>query len=244
MQLEIQCGQCGSRYGIPDRHAGKQVQCPSCGARIAIPRVVEPGPELPPKSYPDLFQAEPDQFAAALAEAANAPACGCPRSPERPVLSTPSPPPHRSTGDTGRGSQKWKMPLPVAIFIVIAAFLGTMHGMFPNAVRFPGSGDRIEREIDQMIQFLNRDAPKQVAPDVRLERVERRPGRSYAYIYTLSSEMSESRKPQVQADITRAVLATPEMQPMLNAGVTIWYKYYDRNGQVALEFPVSAASRQ
>jgi hypothetical protein len=48
--LEIQCGHCGQRYSVPDRHAGKQVQCPACRQLIAIPKVafVEPEPDLRP----------------------------------------------------------------------------------------------------------------------------------------------------------------------------------------------------
>jgi hypothetical protein len=97
----------------------------------------------------------------------------------------------------------------------------------------------VEQEIEKMTVELNKTLPKQMDEITRLDRVVPGPGRSYAYHYTLSMSLTDAQKQLLQDTVRKQVLATAEMQPMLDAGVTIWYKYFDAAGKSVLEFSVN-----
>jgi hypothetical protein len=85
---------------------------------------------------------------------------------------------------------------------------------------------------------MNRQLPKQIDAFTRWDRVEAGPGKSYSYMYTIGKTLSESEKRGLQAQITSRALATPEMKPIFDDGVTVWYKYHDGAGQQQLAFSV------
>jgi hypothetical protein len=99
-------------------------------------------------------------------------------------------------------------------------------------------GDSIEQDIEKMAADLNKRLPQQVDAATRLERIEAGPGKAYSYVYTLGANLTDSQKQQVRETVTHNALSTPDMQPMLRAGVTVWYKYFDATGNKVLEFPV------
>lgn len=100
------------------------------------------------------------------------------------------------------------------------------------------SGGSTESQIQKMAAELNKQLPKQLDPITRWDRVEAGPGKSYAYIYTISTDLDEDQKRQVQENTTRAALNTPEMKKILDAGVVVVYKYHDASGNKVLEFSV------
>ncbi len=99
-------------------------------------------------------------------------------------------------------------------------------------------GSSVEQDIEEMTVELNKRLPQQIDAITRLERLEAGPGKAYSYVYTLLQNVTDAQKQQVRETTTRKALATPEMQPMFKAGVTVWYKYFDATGKKVLEFPV------
>src|SRR6184192_2244960 len=75
MPLSVECPECGARYNVPDKLAGKRAKCKKCGATIPIPAAAsdDPGAE--------------DDSLAALAELAGEPVA--PRGTSRASLKPP-----------------------------------------------------------------------------------------------------------------------------------------------------------
>ena len=69
-------------------------------------------------------------------------------------------------------------------------------------------------------------------------RFEAGPGKAYSYIYTVSKPLTEEEKRAARENTTRRALEAPDMQATFEAGVTVWYRYYDTSGTKVLEFAV------
>jgi hypothetical protein len=96
----------------------------------------------------------------------------------------------------------------------------------------------VEFDIKKMTDDLNKQLPLQIDDVTRCDRVEAGSGKSYSYIYTLGKSLNDSEKQQIQDTVTQQALGNPGMQSIFNAGVTVWYKYYDPAGNKVLEFSV------
>ena len=107
-----------------------------------------------------------------------------------------------------------------------------------GVILLPFGGNSIERQIETFATDTNKRLPMQFDKVTRWDRVEAGPGKAYSYIYTLSMVPTEEQKRVLVETITRKALATPDMQPIFAAGVTVWYKYYDSSGKKLIEFPV------
>jgi hypothetical protein len=100
-------------------------------------------------------------------------------------------------------------------------------------------GGGVETKIQKMAADVNKGLPMQIDRVTRLDRVEAGPGKSYAYIYTLSvSSLSATEKNQLQANVTSKALDAPEMKSIFDAGVVVWYKYFDAKGAKLAEFSI------
>ncbi len=125
-----------------------------------------------------------------------------------------------------------------AIGLIVATIVGaTAFGLSKYYVSefFGGS---VESKIEKLAREMNQKLPQQIDEVTRLDRVDAGPGKSYAYNYTVSIELSDAEKRQIQENITREVLAKAEMKPIFDAGVTVWYRYFDAKGAKVLEFSV------
>jgi hypothetical protein len=121
--------------------------------------------------------------------------------------------------------------LVVAVVAGIVAYYVAFHGvkgLFPS----------VESKIDAMVTDLNKRLPMQVDPVTRWDRVEREQGKSFSYIYTVTTPLTDEQKRDLRSGVSQRALAAPEMKPIFDAGVTVWYKYYDPGGKKVLEFSV------
>ena len=107
-----------------------------------------------------------------------------------------------------------------------------------NGIKVPFSGNSIERQIETFASDTNRRLPMQVDEVTRWDRVEAGPGKAYSCIYTVSKPLTEEEKRAVRENTTRRALEAPDMQATFEAGVTVWYRYYDTSGTKVLEFAV------
>jgi len=126
---------------------------------------------------------------------------------------------------------------------VVGAVLGVVAFAVAYAVAFNAAkgrfgGKSVERELETMAAELSKRLPMQVDPVTRWDRVEVGPGKSYAYIYTLSQDLTPAEKTALQQRVTSQALASQEMKPIFQAGVTVWYRYYDKAGNKVQEFSV------
>ena len=67
-------------------------------------------------------------------------------------------------------------------------------------------------------------------------------GKQLSYFYTVTVNLTEEQKQSAKESVTRKALETPELQATLDAGVTIWYKYFDASGKPVFEFSVKKSS--
>jgi hypothetical protein len=118
----------------------------------------------------------------------------------------------------------------------VVAFIVCYYLAFHGVQRIMGGS--VEQQIEKMAAELNKTLPKQVDPVTRWDRVEPGPGKAFAYVYTITGELSPQQKTALQSEVRRRALAAPEMRPFFDAGVTVWYKYRDSKGASALEFSV------
>ncbi len=107
-----------------------------------------------------------------------------------------------------------------------------------GAINLPFGGHSVEHEIEEFAADANKDLPWQIDELTRWDRVEPGPGKAYSYIYTLSEQLTEEEKRTIREITTGEALAAPDMQATFEAGVTVWYKYYDTSGTKVLEFAV------
>jgi hypothetical protein len=99
--------------------------------------------------------------------------------------------------------------------------------------------DSVEQRLEKVAADLNKNMPRQMDAVTRIDRVEAGPGRSLSYKYTISKTLTDAEKAQLKQHVTRQALDNAQMQPLFDAGVTFWYKYYDSAGTSMLEFSVS-----
>jgi hypothetical protein len=102
---------------------------------------------------------------------------------------------------------------------------------------------RVEDKIIRMCSELNKKMPIMVDSETRLDNVSPLPGKSFAYNYTLLNDTAETLdvptlKAAMTPQITNRALTTKEFQPILTEGVTVIYKYFDKNGKYLFEIPV------
>jgi hypothetical protein len=100
------------------------------------------------------------------------------------------------------------------------------------------SGNSPEGQIERFANEANKTLPKQLDEFTRWDRVEAGPGKAYSYIYTITKSLTDSEKQSLKENVSRQALATPEMQAIFAAGITVWYKYYDTSGKCVVEFSV------
>ncbi|MGA2501391.1 MAG: hypothetical protein ABSH20_26930 [Tepidisphaeraceae bacterium] len=118
----------------------------------------------------------------------------------------------------------------------IVAFVVAYRLAFNGTSRFFGGST--ETRLQQMAAKLNQKLPMQVDSATRWDRVEAGPGKTYSYIYTVNIGLSADQKTQLQNSVGQRALASPEMKPIFDAGVVVWYKYLDQSGNKVLEFSV------
>jgi hypothetical protein len=123
-----------------------------------------------------------------------------------------------------------------AVAIVVAAGVG---GFF---VYFGGS--LVEYRLKTMAAEVSRQLPMRVDRYTEWTGIEAGPGKVCTYHYTVSVDPSELDLQLLERDVKQKALATPEMQPMFRAGVTIWYKYYDQSGKKFCEFSINRPQRK
>ena len=111
------------------------------------------------------------------------------------------------------------------------------------AARFSGSGGlfggSIESKLKRTADEINRQCPMRVDALTVLTHVDVGPGKSYAYMYTIDTSLTPAQGQELEANIRSKALSSPELKPILDEGVTIWYKYHDRTGRSVLEFSVA-----
>lgn len=122
----------------------------------------------------------------------------------------------------------------IVSFIAFAVFYAVSHEVAQN----PFSRGSVERLIQDTAAKMNQRLPLQVDPFTRWERVEPGQGKEYSNIYTISTKLTDAEKRLVQDAVTHQTLANPELKSLFDAGITIWYKYYDSAGKCVLEFAV------
>ncbi len=122
---------------------------------------------------------------------------------------------------------------------IVGAVVGLLVVLFFLIGGCPFGGASVERQLENMAKNLNAGLPKQTDAVTRWDRVEAGPGKSCAYIYTVSINLTDSQKEEIKESITAKLKATPDTKAFLDAGVTVWFKYYDAAGKSVLEFPVT-----
>jgi hypothetical protein len=124
--------------------------------------------------------------------------------------------------------------------------LGVVGGVVAFAVAyviaFHGTksffGGSVESKIQSMATELNKQLPRQLDPLTRWDRVEAGPGKDFSYFYTIGKNLTEGEQQSLKDNVTRQTLSSPEMKPVFDAGVTVWYKYFDKDGKKVFEFSV------
>jgi len=105
-------------------------------------------------------------------------------------------------------------------------------------------GATVEEELQKMADEINAHLPQEIDETTRLDRIVAGPGKMYAYHYTIRTQLDDEQKQQLREVVAQQALATKEMRPIFNAGVTVWYKYFDSQGRSIVEFPVSGTIAQ
>jgi hypothetical protein len=125
----------------------------------------------------------------------------------------------------------------------VGGIVGGIIGLVVVLVVFNGGwpfgGASVERQLENMAKGLNPGLPKQTDAVTRWDRVEAGPGKSCAYIYTVSINLTDSQKEEIKKSVTAKMKADPATRAFFDAGVTVWFKYYNAAGKSMLEFPVT-----
>jgi hypothetical protein len=96
----------------------------------------------------------------------------------------------------------------------------------------------IESQMKKVEKKLNRDLPEQIDHLTRLDRVKAGPGKNFSYIYTVDKSVSRTDLRNLKPEVKRLVFANKETRRILDAGVTLWYKYSDKSGKKLYEFSI------
>jgi hypothetical protein len=122
---------------------------------------------------------------------------------------------------------------------IVGAVIGLLVVLIFLNGGWPFAGASVERQLENMAKDLNAGLPKQTDAVTRWDRVEAGPGKSCAYIYTVSINLTDSQKEEIKKSVTAKLRAAPDTKAFLDTGVTVWFKYYDAAGKSVLEFPVA-----
>lgn len=102
---------------------------------------------------------------------------------------------------------------------------------------------RTEDKIIRMCSEMNKKMPIMVDSETRLDNVSPLPGKSFVYNYTLVNDTIErldvpAIKSAMLPQITNRALTTADFKPILDEGVIVIFKYFDKNGKYLFEIPV------
>jgi len=100
-----------------------------------------------------------------------------------------------------------------------------------------------EKAMVKMSESLNKQLPKIIDNETRLDKTSVGPGKRFSYAYTLinyrSSEINrDDLKQNLGAKIRDAACAEKKLQVFFKKGITIFYSYSGNDGVLAFEIPV------
>jgi len=100
------------------------------------------------------------------------------------------------------------------------------------------AGCGIEGQLATQAKKLNKKCPMVIDEFTTLESVAAGPGKKFTYIYTVSMQLNQLQKTTITDQVRSRALAEPKMQPILDKGVELVYRYNDKSGNKVLEFSV------
>lgn len=126
-----------------------------------------------------------------------------------------------------------------SVLTLTGLMLGLLLALFAYFVALAAlTEQRLDQRLQAVADEVNKTVPKQIDSATRLDRAVAGPGKTLSYVYTVNRALNDADKKGLTESVSRKSLATPEMQWMYDAGVTVWYKYNDPAGKPVLEIPV------
>ncbi len=136
--------------------------------------------------------------------------------------------------DTLRPAGASNIKAVIVMALAAAAGAASVRAIMPRLF----GGGSVEQQLEEAAAKANLQLPQQLDEVTRCERVEAGPGKRMSYIYTLSVDFDNDQQKLLTEQATQRALVDPNLQPAFSAGVTLWYKYYDKSGKLMFEFPV------
>lgn len=153
-----------------------------------------------------------------------------------------NPEPSASIAANGRPKSQWWILCGIGLGLLLALAIGKPVGREMLAPIFGVTAHRsVEAKIAQTVEALNKELPRQVNSNLRLERVYALSGRRLRYHYTFLDQPGLS----VSADTVRAAVprltaaVCLNMQVLLKEGVTVSYIYTGSDDVVVGEINIS-----
>ncbi len=129
---------------------------------------------------------------------------------------------------------------------------GTLIGLIVGGIAFALSylgvqqlfKTDLEAELKNAAQELNRQSPIQIDEFTRLDSAATLGKTNFIYHYTLleidKAEVNlDTVNKYLRPDIINTIKNSPELKVYRDNGITMDYKYYDKNGAFALEISVT-----
>ncbi len=125
--------------------------------------------------------------------------------------------------------------------MVIAAGIGLLFQV--------GCGKTIEQSLESAAQEVNKTCPRNVDAETRLDKTEAGPGKTFTYQYTLinrtKSELDiEKLNAALRHGIVKGYKTDPAMKVFRDNGVTMHYRYNDKEGVALTEVVVAPNDAQ
>jgi hypothetical protein len=102
--------------------------------------------------------------------------------------------------------------------------------------------DKIQTDLQSMADSINKRLPLEVEPKIELKKVEVGPDKNYSYVFRVDRKLNDLEKKLIQTKVTEQAKANKELNKFFKAGVTAWYKYFDKQGNLVFEYSVSNMS--
>ena len=92
--------------------------------------------------------------------------------------------------------------------------------------------------LTKQSKLLNKRCPIKVDAVTTLEKTVAGPGKQLTYVYSVGVPLNAAQKGQLTKAVRRKALATKALQPFFDRGVTLIYRYNDKQGKLMHEFSV------
>lgn len=127
--------------------------------------------------------------------------------------------------------------------ILIALAIPTVLGALERAKQLQAAANSTDGFLSLHVEEINKKTPIMVDDDTRADSAELLPDRTIAYNYTTVKLSRKDVPPDVVTTIIRPGLVevyknSPDMKPFRDEGVTLIYRYKDRDGELLGETTV------